>query len=247
MKKLAFAALVIGGLMQASGCVIVTDDDPDDPDPGRVPTGDPSAQFDVAWDLIGGCPDGATTIQIVSDDGAATPFEDLIDCTPSGSFTVPPLPLGVYDVYINVTDDAGNRFASSLAVEAELVADGEIVEVPTFTFPTDSGYMALTWDVIDDATNEPLTCAEVGADDVVLSGTVVARPDEFYDFEFPCEDFEGVSGEMPIDDYTLVVWLSNAADDDQNNSIGTSQERDVSITYGNELVDLGNFDFAVQF
>lgn len=234
MKKLVFTALITGALSQAAGCIIVSDDD--DNGNGGVDT----AQFGVAWSLEGGCPAGATTIQVVMDDrSGAAPYEDLYDCVADGAGDTAPRPLGTYDVWINVTDDAGAAFASSFAVEVTLDSPGTVVEVPEFAFPTDGGFMTLTWDVLDDATDEQLECADVGAEGVALTATFVDSTD-FVDFEWDCTLFEGITDKMALDTYTVVVSVV----DGDGLSLGDSMAREESITYGNEHVDLGNFDFA---
>ena len=99
MRKLVFVSLFSLSAMQLGGCIIRADDDDDD-DFGA---------FDVTWNLDPGCPAGATTAQLVSQevdiDGNAigSPIEDLFNCEDGGGTTAD-LPLGDYDVRAVTTE-----------------------------------------------------------------------------------------------------------------------------------------------
>lgn len=239
MKKLVFAALMLGGLAQATGCIITSDDDDDDVN---------TAQFDVTWNLTEGdsetaaaCADyGIETIQVVSEPTSGSQYIDLYTCS-TGFDATAPLPLGDYTVWVNALDAGDNMIAQSNSQAATLDLGNELVPL-TFTFPVDGGFFALTWTLVDDATNDPVTCTEVGAaGGVDVLATIVDTTTAFDDI-FDCEDGEGVTAKVDVADYTVVVNVLNANEE----ALGTSNPRTVSIDYGNELEDLGNFEFAFQ-
>ena len=85
MNKLALSALMIGGLFQATGCIITTDD------------GDEVGFFDVSWSPDGACPDGAAAEIISMEKSSGQMFTDIYNCTDGGGVTAG-LALGDYDV-----------------------------------------------------------------------------------------------------------------------------------------------------
>jgi hypothetical protein len=240
MKKLVFAALMLGGLAQTTGCIITSDDDDDD----VINT----AQFDVTWNLTEGaseaaaaCADwGITTIQVVSAPTVGSEYIDLYDCIDGYNATAP-LPLGDYTVWVNALDSSDYMVAQSNSQAATLDLGGELVPL-TFDFPVDGGYFALTWNLVDMSDN-PLTCTEVGSGGVGVLSTIVGTADA-YDDLFNCEDGEGVTAKVDIADYTVVVDILDTAE--PPGSLGMSEPRTVSIEYGNELNDLGNFEFVFE-
>ena len=246
MKQLVMGAVFLGSLNLATGCIFTGGGgDTEVGDGGDVSS---TAKFGIAWTLEGGCPAGATTVQVVMDDlSGATPFEDLFDCADTNAVDTASRPLGTYDVWINVTDDAGNRYASSFAETVTLDNPGDVVEVPEFVFPTDGGFMSFSWDILDRATNEQINCADVGADGMAFTATLVGTTGR-EDFEFDCESFEATTGLMPLGTYTVVIEVIDRGADENDigddTVLGTSDANEWTISYGNEYVDLGNFDFA---
>lgn len=228
MNKLVFAALMLGGLSQATGCIITSDDD------------DPAAQLSVNWQLTstGGdpCPPNGS-VEVVSQRSGGAEFIDIYDCV-AGEGVTAPLPLGTYTVWVNVITEDDLLWAQSFATDVTLDLEGEVVPL-NFDILTDEGYLFATWTLTEEVTNDPLTCAEVGANGVSILSTLVDSGGMGYDDIFACEDGEGTTSPLPIGDYTVVTTLL----DDNDASLGSSEARDVAITYGNELVDLGNFEF----
>ena len=235
MKKLVFAALMLGGIAQATGCIITSDDDDDD-----------TAQFEITWNLTAGDTDAAITcadasvasIGVISQLTGGQDWIDLYDCIDGYNATAP-LPLGDFTVWVEALDAGDNMIAQSNSQVATLDVGGELVPL-TYTFPVDGGFMALTWALWDYDTGDPETCTGVGSGGVGVLSTVVGSTDAFDDL-FDCEDGEGITGKLPIDQYTVVVDILDTAD--PPGSLGQSQPRTVDIEYGNHLHDLGNFDF----
>lgn len=219
---------MVGGLFQATGCIITTDD------------GDEFGSFNVAWASTGACPADAAAEVISQNQSTGEVFTDIYFCT-DGIGSTASLPLGTYDVWVEITSDDGSAlFAQSNAVSATLALDGDFVAVDIPVFPMDEGYFGLTWSLLDGGGNA-LTCAEVGSAGVDIVATSASTSEAIVDV-FNCEDGTGISAEYPIDTYTIVVDVL----DSQDAALGSSVAREESITFGNELVDLGNFDFTFQ-
>ena len=97
------------------------------------------------------------------------------------------------------------------------------------------------WTLVDDATNDPVTCAEVVAGSVEVISTPVGGGGTGLSDIFDCTDAEGVTDKLPLDSYTVVVEV---LEEGTELSLGTSEPRTENLDYGNELIDLGNFEFA---
>lgn len=226
MNKLALSALMIGGLFQATGCIITTDN------------GDEVGSFDVAWSTDGACPDGAAAEIISLDVTTQERFTDIYNCSDGAGVTAG-LPLGLYDVWVEITSADGNSlFAQSNAVQGSLTRDGDLLPINVPAFPINDGYFGLTWSLLDGG-GAALTCADVFSGGVDIVATSASTSEALVDV-FNCEDGTGVSAKYPIDTYTIVVDVL----DENDAALGSSVAREESITFGNELVDLGNFDFT---
>ncbi len=233
MKKLVFATLLLGGLSQAVGCV----------------AGDEEAQFDVSWTLTAGDNDavidcgtaGVATIKVTSSGATAGDFIDLFDCTDGYNATAL-LPLDDYTVWIDALDANDGLIAQSNSQLETLDLDGELVTVD-FEFPTDGGFFALTWNVLDAYDDSEITCDTAGAGGVEVVSTPVSNSGTFLSDIWDCTDFEGVTSKLPLDTYTVVVSLLEQGTD---YSLGDSNPTTETLEWGNELIDLGNFDFAVD-
>lgn len=240
MKNLVFAALLAGGLTQATGCIITSDDD----DPVTT------SSFLVTWNLESGlttppgaigCGDaGVDTIRTISEPTGAAQIVDLFDCA-DGTHETAPLPLRNYTVWVEALDAAEALVAQSFASE-ETLFDANPVGV-TFTFPVDIGYFGLTWTITENGS--PATC---GANDALsVLSTPVGSSGTGYDDIFDCVDGTGTTtAPLALDDYTVVVALLDdmgTVDTGDDFVYGQSEPRVEGIDFGNHLVDLGNFEF----
>lgn len=261
MKNLVLATLIGSGLAQLTGCIIVGDDDGNNPPPPPPPdAGLPDAEpppgpgeFLVTWTLLGGeaqtevtCPPNGVDIRITADpDPEVDGDEDvyLYDC-PVGEGRADGLPPGIYDVWVELLDENENLVAVS-DIEAELALDYEEQIPLNFEFSVDRGVFAITWDIEEGGA--PATCEQVGGDIVSLLLTV-ANSTEADDFIFSCDAGQGVSDPLPLTDYVGVISLlddggtpTDPADDEL---LGDSIERNVSLEYGNQFNSLGIFSFV---
>tara|TARA_R110002096_G_scaffold239101_1_gene430694 strand:- start:53187 stop:53945 length:759 start_codon:yes stop_codon:yes gene_type:complete len=249
MKNLTFlTALLLGGLLHTTGCIITDNGDDDDtggraPDAGVVITPDAAvagnSAMSVAWTLDPGCPEDTSAAEVIAQNQVTDEFfTDIYDCLDGGGTTAE-LPLGSYDVWVEITNSAGDGlFAVSNAVTVVLDTDGAVENVTIPTFLVNDGFFGLTWSLVDTG-GTPLTCAEVFSGGVDIVSTKASTSEALVDV-FDCEAGEGVTAPLPIDAYTIVVEVLNENDA----ALGTSEARDVDITFGNELVDLGNFEFT---
>jgi len=228
MKKLVIPALLLAAL-QATGCIFVSDDDGD------------TATINVSWELFSGsaaveCPVGATTIAVNAQLGSGTPYVDLFDCSGAGSGFADDLPLGTYQVWVDVTDSTGSAlYAQSEAAEITLDSPGEFAQA-AFDIDVDNGFWDVSWNIIGVNGNG---CAAVNQNGVgvlsTLAGTTTGRDDKFN-----CVDGEDpnfvTTPPIPIGDYTVILSLLEPGTDA---SLGDSLAITPSIDYGNQFVDLG--------
>ena len=237
MNKLVFAAMLVGSLSLATGCIISSDDEV-------------SANFDFSWTLSSQSNEGcgsATTARVTSELAGGEKFIDLYDCVAGGGLSAP-LPLGDYTVWVDLLDASGNLYAQSFAGLANLDLEAEIVGV-NFPVTTDAGYMSLSWTLEDNNDGSALSCLDAGVDDVSVLATVVGGAGTFTDDVFPCDmnsnscaDGSCLTGEIDLGMHTVVV----AVLDSNGDSLGDSQPRTVNFTFGNQLEPLGNFNFQFQ-
>jgi hypothetical protein len=270
MKKLVLATLLCGSVAQLGGCIIVGDDDGDNPPPPPPPDAMEEPQPDaspepipsaivVSWTLLGGepvdgaqsevtCPPDGVDIAITADpDPAVADDEDifLYDCV-DGETMPEELPPGTYDLWIELLDAGGGLIAQSDIKEGVVLGVEELLELD-FEFSVDRGKFALTWTILESGVES--TCANVGADDVSLLLTI-ANTTEGDDFVFSCEAGEGVTDPMPLTEYVGIVTLLDSgldpddpADDDV---LGESEPRpNLTLDFGNDFEDLGNFTFDI--
>lgn len=216
-----------GGLAQATGCL---SSDP------------PTALMRVNWELTSldgdPCPENGS-VEVVSQHSGGAEFVDIYHCV-AGEGVTAALPLGTYTVWVNVVTPEDTLWAESFATEVTLDLDREIVPV-NFSILTDEGYLYATWSLVDEVSNEELTCADAAADGVSIVSTLVDAGGTGTDHVFDCEDHEGMTAPLPIGEYTVVTSLL----DSQEQVLNQSAPRSAKIQFGNELVDLGNFDFDV--
>ena len=264
MRALALGTLFIGATSLATGCIFVSDDD--DPDPI-----DDVGSISVAWDLDPGCPADDNTTEIVAVDTATGEmFTDLVNCT-DFSNTIDDLIPGTYDVSVNiVSDDRSLVYAVSSVEEDVLVTAGDVVEVPTFTILMEEAFFGFTWTLTEGGA--PLGCDEVPFDDtpcnddaqctdftggfcdldagvcrgastgIDIAATIVGTTN-LNATTFNCEDGEGVTQPFPLAEYDIVFSVLREDSTGDGSFLDTDPITDTLDT-GNEVVDLGNVEFA---
>jgi hypothetical protein len=230
MKKLAFAALLCGGIAQmGTGCVITSDD------PIVIYDGTITA----SWSLVAGdantpeyCPDG-TTMEVITEDASGYQIIDKFYCADGGG-VIERAP-GVYDVWTRLTDDTSfftYAMSTSVQVGVEQGADRPI----EFTFSVDRGSFYFGWEIVYG--NELSDCNEPGIGNLGVATTVVNDPNTFYDDEAFCDDYRFTVPGLPLGDYVVSVAL---LDENDNLAVYTAEPVEASIEYGNHFNDLGIF------
>ncbi len=251
IRRFAYGALALL-LLPSGGCFFSSDSDDDnvvrEPTPNPTPTPNPGrseAALEVSWNLMPNvCP--GSTVRVVAVNSANVDTVDLFDCS-AGIGRTDPLPLGDYTVYVEIIDApevADTLYAQSFSEVVSLNSPGEVVAVP-FDILTSEAYLAATWTLLDAATQQPIDCANAGADAVSILATLVGPSGTGIDDIFDCEAREGITSPLPLGDYEVVVSVL----EDRGNReevLGQSMPRQAILNVGNELVDLGNFQFEFQ-
>ena len=228
MNKLAMSTLMIAGLFQATGCIIVTDDDD--------PVG---ASFSVTWDNTAECPAGASAHVISQDTTSQETFTDIYNCVDGAGLTAP-LALGDYNVWVEIRDEGGSQlFAQSNFVTTSLDVDGVDVGVAIPSFPFAQGFFGFTWTISDGSGS--LSCADAFSGGAVTINTHAGTTDGTVDV-FNCEDGTGTTGALDVGTYTVVMDLL----DENDAALASTQAQEASIDLGNHLNDLGQVDFVIQ-
>ncbi len=225
--KLVYAALVAAGVSQAAGCVFTSVEE---------------GQLDVSWNLESGdtCPGGTAEVNIEEVGGGRT-YVELFDCV-DGRGRTGPIREGRYTVYVNLIDDSGAAlYAQSFSADVSITRDGELVPV-SFDINVDEAFFALTWSLVDTGGSE-LSCAEAGAGGVSVLSTLVGPAGSGFDDVFDCEAREGVTSPLPLGDYEVVTSVLETGSDAV---LGQSQTRAAALDFGNQLNDLGNFEFVFE-
>jgi hypothetical protein len=232
MKKLVIAALALGGLSQAAGCVITTGDD---------------ADVDIVWTVNGEFDDGdgcntigASGVEVVTRRVGGSTEIDRFDCGVGGFLIT--LPLGSYDVWANAIDSQNRILGQSLTVEVDLNRSGQLVELPELAFR--NGQFEATWQITNEATNQTETCSEVGAGGVSILSTLAGSGGTGFDDIFDCpsgaDEGNVVTAPLPLGDYTVSVSILEQGSDD---ALGVANPKDGSIVNHASIVDLGVFEF----
>lgn len=238
MKKLVFAALLCGGIAQMGTGCIITSDEPIAPPPPPPPIED--GTISASWTLVSGdanavvgCPDGATTIEVITEDVADNQIVDKFYCTDGGG--VIEREPGVYDIWTRLTDDTSVLTYAQSTLTTVTVEEG--IDTPAdFTFSIDRGSFYLTWNITD--AGDPAGCDVSGIGDVSVTSTVVGDPGTFYDDIAPCEQYEFTTPGLPLDSYVVSVALLDAVNE---LAVYVAEPVEADIEYGNHFNDLGDF------
>lgn len=215
----------------AGACIVDGRDPVDDCDPGFVPDNgicvEETATVDVLWDPQPDCPQDATTAQIVTVDEQGYEAVYVYWCDDFAG-VAGPMPLGTYEVYVNLTDtDEIDLYAQSFASDVTLAVPGEVVE-RDFIFLADQAFFEASWQVTGG-------CAAAGiatVDLVRTGGEVLATA--------PCGDGLLETAALPLGDYQLTL---QALAPDGQTVVDASSSQSGVLEFGNQLADLGLFNF----
>ena len=234
MKRFVYvAALALGGLSHAAGCVITTGSD---------------ADIDILWTIDGefddgdGCATlGGNGVEVVTErvsTGARDIF--IFDCS-AGGVTLN-LPLGDYDVWANAIDGQDRLLGQSLTVEVDLNRSGELVELPELAFR--NGHFTATWRLTDNDSGSPVSCSEVGVGGVSVLTTLAGSGGTAFDDIFGCpasaEQGDITTGSLPLGDYSVDLSVLESGTDEP---LSDAVIKDGTIPRHRAVEDLGIYEF----
>ena len=232
------------GLLQAgTGCIISGDDDDgddvivDDGDDLGDDVGDDGTGDGILYQVSWICPPDAIDIEFTyTPVGSATSLRtDNFACENGDVGADILLDPGEYDVDIIPVGDIGTFAGVTDVVEG---GDGSLVVRDYVDFPDDAGYFFLTWTI--DGDDPAIVCPEIGGDGVSLLATLI-DPEEAFDDIFECDPGEATTAELPIGDYVLDLTVIDA----DEVVIADTPTIEDSIEFGDELRDVGDFDFEL--
>jgi hypothetical protein len=123
--------------------------------------------------------------------------------------------------------------------EDAAVIDALVIDAGVPDAEVSGGRFALSWSLVDDASGVPLSCSDVSAGSVVVTTTPVGGGAS-RNHVFDCEAGEGITDQLPLDTYTVVVEV---LEEGTELALGTSVPRDETLDSGSGTLDLGNFEF----
>jgi hypothetical protein len=223
---------------QAAGCIITSGDDSED------------AFITANWQLASiadnqnvSCPPGYDTAALYNQpidqagNSIGSPVIDLFDCVNKRG-TSAPLEPGLYLSWIEIANhDNTSVFAKSLSAPVDTTFDDKSFDAQILV---DGGYFQLGWDLVDAATNAPLSCAQAGATNGVEAiATDVSTPSNSASDQFDCE--EGLDSYVVTAGYLAATYtISVAALGANEASIGTAPEiTNKRILDKNQVTNLG--------
>jgi hypothetical protein len=216
----------------------------------------PGPALEVTWSLRerdqpAACPSGASVAALYICPGTcpagATPRIETTTCTATGTFTLagagapgPVLEPGLYTVWVRVTDGAGTaRFAESTHEPVAIAQDGTTQRLD-FPIQATLGQVEVSWRLVGATSGSTLTCAQVAGEDGVSILVTSANGDAAESF-VDCEPGVGRGPLVPIGSHTVALSLLRAG-----LNIGDSAAAPIAVTYGNELVPLGQRTIGVD-
>jgi hypothetical protein len=177
---------------------------------------------------------GASAV-VVTVGGAQQTFP----CGPGGGETSLLPSGGVYTVSAQLVAANGAVIAQTSPVSVS-VDSCNVTPFPTFSFslpavcPTGTPALQVSWDIVRNSTNAPLTCEQAGAFTVDITvGSMVAS--------FPCSDYGAVTETVPPGTFDVNMDLF----DGNGNAISTFGP--LSVNFAScRISDIGNVTFPIN-
>lgn len=169
------------------------------------------------------------------------PVIDKFDCSDMRG-TTDPLD-GIFLVWVQIESDDGSQIYVKSKETYIDTADGDL----TIDFPIldDGGYFFLTWDLVDAASNAPLTCSQagIGKNGSVETVATLAGPNTATVDKFTCEHGFGTTDALEQGTYTVSV----DANDDSGMAVGTAPTLTNKVIHApGGLTDLGHIIIPIN-
>ncbi|HEY5935833.1 MAG TPA: hypothetical protein VIU61_14390 [Kofleriaceae bacterium] len=182
------------------------------------------------------CPAGFDTAEVRLT--SLTGGLDFIDAYSCGAGTgTEAYDADLYDIELIITNDAGQVYAVSPSegLTAVEIDTRDVDKTVNFSIADNGGYFGYAWDLVDAATNAPLTCGQAGADSVEVVGTMVTNSNFALGDRYPCEDGAAVTPAFPAGEYTVSAAALNTSD----LALGEVQNKTTTMGDRNDFVNLG--------
>jgi hypothetical protein len=236
MKKLVLGALIAAA--SATGCSSSTSSG------DNVVTARWSFTH-LASNSAGSCPHASDSAVIMSEPWdpetqaqTGPVLTDIFNCT-DGRGTAA-LPDDTYLVWVEIQDAGGHVFAKSDQSFVDSSLGDTTIDMGFFD---DGGYFFFSWDLIDKATNQRVSCRTAGITAngrVEVISTSIANSSYFKDDKFTCEDHFGTTDPLLVGHYVVSV---NAEENDA--IVGDPINVPDEVIVANSVRDLGDFKIKV--
>jgi len=236
MKNLALGALLAAASSFTAACTISSGNPP--PATDAVVTARWSFSH-FADKTARSCPVGypfATVVwqgwDPVNNVRTGTQVTDRFPCSDMHGTTAPLD--GIFLVWVQIENAAGTPYAQSEETYVD-TADGDVTL--NLDIWDDAGQFFLTWDIVREGSNAPLTCADVGPNAKVgTSATLATDTAVLFADNFPCNHYYGTTDPVLAGRYTLTVQAL-ANDLAIGHGITLTNK---TVTSPNGLTDLGH-------
>jgi hypothetical protein len=188
------------------------------------------------------CPAGfdSAVVRLTSLTGG-TDYEDTYACG-AGTGTEA-YDADLYEIDLIITNDAGQTYAVSPSegLTAVEIDTRDLDKTVNFGIADNGGYFGFAWNLVDAATNAPLTCSQVNPDSIEILGTLTTSSFAKGD-KFNCSEGAGVTAAFPEGSYTVSIAALNAADE----ALGAPENDTTAIGDRNDFVNLGTFSLPID-
>lgn len=190
------------------------------------------------------CPTGFDTAEVRLT--SLTGGTDYIDAYSCGAMTgTEAYEADLYEIELIITNDAGQVYAVSPSegLTAVEIDTRDVDKTVNFGIADNGGYFGYAWNLVDAATNAPLSCSAAGTDSVEVVGTLVTNSNFALGDRYPCEDGAVVTPAYPAGEYTV----SAAALDVNDQPLGNVQNKsNVVMGERNDFVNLGTVTLPID-
>lgn len=192
--------------------------------------------------LVLSCPAGFDTAEVRLT--SLTGGTDYIDAYSCGAMTgTQAYDADLYEIELIITNGAGQVYAVSPSegLSAVEIDTRDTDKTVNFGIADNGGYFGFAWNLVDAATNAPLSCGQVNPDSIEILGTLASSTFAKGD-KFDCGSGAGVTAAFPQGSYTMSVAALNANDE----ALGAPQNKTTAIGDRNDFVNLGTVSLPID-